>query len=81
MADRQLPRPSAPRSLAAVALEQWLTDRGIAQSDIAARLGLTRAAISAYVRGLNLPKLTAARTLQRLSKGRVALADWRVAAK
>lgn len=64
-----------------MALEKWLAETERHGSDLAARLGLTRAAVSAYVKGIRVPYLNTARALQRMSKGRVALADWRTPAE
>ena len=77
MKDKQLPRP---RSLASVSLEAWLDKRKAKQKPLALRLGLTIAAVSAYVRGVRVPKTNAAREIQRMTRGAVKLADWRVPA-
>ena len=74
------PRPPQPRSRASVALEAWLTATGRHQTDLARELGISRARVSAYARGVLVPKLDVATELDHRSRGAVALQDWRIPA-
>lgn len=79
----QIPRPPRPlprRSAASVALETWLAERAITQTSLAEDLGLLRALVNAYVRGVRVPKLDAAERLERITGGAVRVLDWREAA-
>lgn len=65
------------------ALNAYLDRRGEAgptQSDFAAEVGCTQAAISRYASGLRLPPRSLAELIERKSEGRVPLTLWRIVA-
>jgi len=53
------------------ALREWLRDTGMSQSDLARELGVTRQAVSAWLRGKSKPGLGKLLALDDLSGGRL----------
>ena len=54
----------------------YLSERGIRQSDFAARIGATQGTISRLANGLVLPSLELAVIIERETSGRVKATDW-----
>jgi len=77
---KQISRGPKFRSAASVALAHWLASTGKSQGDLARRLDISRQRASNYVRGYGPPKSDVATRLQKMTKGAVRLADWRVPA-
>jgi DNA-binding transcriptional regulator YdaS (Cro superfamily) len=67
--------------MASVALERWLGKTGMSQAAFAAPLGISRALLNAYVRGVRIPKLYLAQAIEGATGGEVKVMDWRKPAR
>jgi transcriptional regulator with XRE-family HTH domain len=67
MATRRLPRGREGRQ----ALAGWLASQGLLQRDLAARLGVTRQAVSMWLSGRGRPRAAVARLLEEVTGGAV----------
>jgi len=74
------PRPPAARSIASVALDEWLTTKGYEQQFLVEKLGVSSTLISFYVRGLRVPLGERAKKIEKLTDGAVRVGDWRMEA-
>lgn len=57
-------------------LTAWMEEAGLRQSDLAARLGVTRQAVFRWCRGATAPSPDLAAIIESLSYGRVKAAAW-----
>lgn len=59
-----------------MSLDNWLVKHGMSCAEIARRLGVTRQAVTSWVRGETRPGLVRARQIELLTGGAVGLSAW-----
>lgn len=59
-----------------MSLENWIVKQGMSCAETARRLGVSRQAVTSWIRGDSRPGLVRARQIELLTGGAVGLASW-----